>query len=118
MLMMASTGYTGVPTVRLLTDLSILVDGVKKSVSITQKTSTCYTKLAMYLLDDDNRDIVDGFKEKYHGDPEEIVTAVYKKWINGTGRKPVTWQTLVDVLREIELSSLAAEIETVLKLRK
>ena len=118
MLMMASTGYTGVPTVKLLTSLPIPGDGVKKNLNIIQRTSTQYTKLAMFLLDDDNRDIVDGFKETYRGDPEEIVTAVYKKWINGTGRKPVTWQTLVDVLREIELSSLAAEIETVLKLRK
>ena len=119
MLMMASTGYTGVPTVKLLTSLPILGDGAKqKNLSIIQRTGTRYTKLAMYLLDDDNCDIVDSLKEKYRGDPEEIVTAVYKKWINGTGRKPVTWQTLLDVLREIELNSLAEEIETALKLMK
>eukprot|EP00731_Ephydatia_muelleri_P033539 Em0032g1a len=116
--MMASTGYTGVPTVKLLTDLSILVDGMKKYVSIILRTSNCYTKLAMYLLNDDNCDIVDSLKEKCRGDPVEIVTAVYKKWINGAGRQPVTWQTLLDVLREIEQNSLAEDIETVLKVKK
>eukprot|EP00731_Ephydatia_muelleri_P035388 Em0119g1a len=108
----------GVPTVKLLTDLSILVDGMKKYVSIILRTSNCYTKLAMYLLNDDNCDIVDSLKEKCRGDPVEIVTAVYKKWINGAGRQPVTWQTLLDVLREIEQNSLAEDIETVLKVKK
>ena len=45
----------------------------------------------------------------------KIVTAVHKKWVSGTGMKPVTWQTLVDVLRDIELNSLVDEIGTALK---
>ena len=119
MLMMASTGYTGVPTVKLLTSLPILGDCTKpKNLSIIQRTGTRYTKLAMFLLDDDNCEIVDSLMEKYRDDPEKIVTAVYKKWISGTGRKPVTWQTLLDVLREIELNSLAEEIETALEQKK
>ena len=64
----------------------------------------------MYLLDDDNCDIVEDLEEKYHHDPVKIITNIYKKWISGTGRKPVTWQTLVGVLRDIELNSLADEI--------
>ena len=112
---MASNGYTGVPTVKLLTSLPIPGDGAKrKNHNIIQRTSTCYTNLAMYLLDDDNCEIVDSLKEKCHGDPVEITRAVYKKWIFGTGRQPVTWQTLVDVLREIQLNSLAEEIEIAL----
>ena len=114
---MASNGYTGVPTVKLLTSLPILGDDAKrKNLNIIQRTSTCYTNLAMYLLDDDNCEIVDCLKEKCRGDPQEIVTTVYKKWISGTGRQPVTWQTLIDVLRDIELTSLAEEIETALNL--
>ena len=117
MLVMASTGYTGVPTVKLLTYLPILTDGRKqKTLNIIQRTSTHYANLSMFLLNGDNCDIVDSLKEKYRGDPEEIVTAVYKKWINGAGRQPVTWQTLVDVLRDIKLNSLAEEMETALNL--
>ena len=62
-------------------------------------------------MDDDNCDMVYALREKYHQDPVEIVTAIYKEWISGTGRQPATWQTLVGVLREIEQNSLADDIE-------
>ena len=106
------------PTVKLLTSLPSLVGGEKKNINIVQKTSTRYNQLGMHLLDDDNGDIVDGLKERCFHDPVETVTAVYKKWISGTGRKPVTWQTLVDVLRDIELNSVADDIEAVLSSSK
>ena len=112
---MASTGYTDVPTLKLLTSLPILVDGMKKNLYITQRTMKSYTKLGILLLDDDYCDYVYSFEEKYQRDPEKIVLAVFAKWISGTGRKPVTWQTLVDVLRDIELNTLAEEIVTALK---
>ena len=102
------------PTLKLLTNLPI--DGMKKNLKIIQKTRTCYNELAMYLLNDDNCDIVDTLKEKRRGDPEEIVRAVYKKWMNGAGRQPAAWQILVGVLKEIELNSLTDEIEAALKL--
>ena len=101
------------PTLKLLTYLPIL-DGMKKNLNIIQKTSTHYHELAMHLLNDDNCDIVLSLEEKCLHDSEKITRAVYKKWIDGTGKTPVTWQTLVGVLRDIELNSLADEIETAL----
>ena len=38
---------------------------------------------------------------------------VLKEWIIGRGKHPVTWKTLVEVLHDIELSTLAGEIEAV-----
>ena len=84
---------------------------MKKNVNIVQKTSTNYTTIGMQLLEDDNCDIVNGLKKTHGSDTEEIIAAVYKKWISGTGRKPVTWSTLVDVLRDVELTSIADIIE-------
>ena len=103
------------PTIKLLTDFTYLADGVRKNLSIIQRTSTSYTKLGMHLLDDDNCDIVEGLEEKYHHDPVKIVTAVYKMWVSGTGRKPTTWQTLMCVLRERELNIVADNIKYALK---
>ena len=99
------------PTIKLLTSLPSRVGGVSKNLNIIQRTSISYTKLGMYLLDDDNCDIVEGLEERYHHDPAKIATAIYKMWISGTGRRPATWQTLVGVLRDIELNSLADDIE-------
>ena len=46
-------------------------------------------------------------------DAEEINTEVLEQWITGKGKHPVTWKTLTEVLYDIELSTLAGEIEVV-----
>lgn len=99
------------PTLKMLMSFPTLVEGMRKNLDIIQKTSLSYVKLGTFLLEDDNCDIVDSLKEKFQGDPVNITHAVYKRWISGTGRKPLTWQTLVDVLAEIELCSVADEIK-------
>ena len=32
---------------------------------------------------------------------------VFKSWIDGAGKKPTTWNTIIAVLRKVELSTLA-----------
>ena len=44
---------------------------------------------------------------------EEINKEILEQWITGRGKQPVTWKTLTEVLRDIELSTLAGEIEVV-----
>ena len=46
-------------------------------------------------------------------DAEEINKDILEQWIAGKGRQPVKWKTLTEVLREIELNTLAEEIEAV-----
>ena len=36
---------------------------------------------------------------------------IFHKWLNGTGRTPKSWATLVTVLREIGMAALAHDIE-------
>ena len=44
---------------------------------------------------------------------EEINKEILEQWITGRGKQPVTWKTLTEVLRDIELNTLAGEIEAV-----
>ena len=46
-------------------------------------------------------------------DAEQINMEVLRQWITGRGRHPVTWKTLTQVLHDIELRTLAREIEVV-----
>ena len=46
-------------------------------------------------------------------DANEIIIEVIEEWVAGKGKQPVTWKTLTEVLRDIELSKLAEEIETI-----
>ena len=50
---------------------------------------------------------------KHLNDAERINKEILERWLVGTGKKPVTWTTLVEVLRDIELSILADDIEAV-----
>ena len=43
-------------------------------------------------------------------DADKTNTEILQAWLTGRGRQPVTWATLVEVLRDIELSSLAGDI--------
>ena len=42
---------------------------------------------------------------------ERINVEILQEWISGKGKKPVIWATLTRVLRDVELSILASEIE-------
>ena len=48
---------------------------------------------------------------KHLKNAERINTEILQEWLTGRGKQPVTWATLVDVLRDTELSALARDIE-------
>ena len=50
---------------------------------------------------------------KHHYDAEQINMEILQEWLAGRGKQPVTWATLVEILRDIELTALANEIEAV-----
>ena len=41
---------------------------------------------------------------------ERINRKVFVKWLNGEGRQPITWSTLIDVLSKAKLTALAEDI--------
>ena len=67
----------------------------------------------MFLLDDRNGTRVNNIEHKHREDAERINTEILREWATGRGKKPVSWETLTEVLRDIEFSALASEIEAV-----
>lgn len=45
---------------------------------------------------------------------EPSCLSMFSEWLNGRGRRPASWLTLVDVLREVNLSHVADRITTIL----
>ncbi len=43
--------------------------------------------------------------------PEECCKAVFMHWLKRNGRQPYTWETVCDVLEEIEYSKLAQKVK-------
>ena len=72
-----------------------------KKLNIAIKVGVSYLKFGIFLLNDTNGDIVKALEMEHRGNAEQINMAILQQWLQGKGVKPVTWSTLVSVLRNI-----------------
>ena len=91
----------------------ISFQGRENIINIPQEIGIKYHDFGVHLLEDDTGARIRSIAHKNMNDAEEINIDVLIQWINGTGKHPVTWKTLTQVLHDIELSNLAGEIEAV-----
>ena len=77
-----------------------------------------YVKLGIKLLQDDTGNIVEGIERMKRGDPGDITVEILRQWLQGKGRKPVTWQTLVECLQNTKLHVAANYIQVAINRNK
>ena len=82
-----------------------------ENIKIIQRMASEYRYLIINLLSDDDGAITKSIVAENHFQADKITLAVLSRWLQGEGRKPKTWATLITVLHEIELSELAGDIE-------
>ena len=82
-------------------------------INIPVEISIKYVQFGTFLLNDRNGSRIKIMARIHHYDAEEINTEILQEWLTGKGKQPVTWATLVKLLRDIELTALAGEIEAV-----
>ena len=69
-------------------------------------------KLATPLLKDQLGTLFLAIKDD-HSKIYDVSREIFRRWIQGTGRKPVAaWKTLVEVFKDINLNHLASIIES------
>ena len=70
------------------------------------------------MLRDTTGSRVSIIEDECRGKPERIVQRILQEWLEGKGL-PVTWESLIQTLRDTDLSVVADEIEatTLLKTR-
>ena len=81
------------------------------SINITESIGLLYKQLGPLLLQDNDGTITESIERECFYKVKEINQMILQRWIQGKGRKPVQWSILIDVLKKIELSPLAKEIE-------
>ena len=93
-----------------LTMPNLLCNGQLK-INIPLEIGVSYRQFGILLLEDDRGNLMDTIihDERCNG-VLNINLTILQKWLNGTG-KPPTWSSLIEVLRDIELNSLADDIE-------
>ena len=91
----------------------IRFQGRERRINIPQEIGTKYYNFGILLLNDATGGKVRNLEHKCREDAERINTEILQEWVAGRGKQPVTWETLTEVLRDVELSTLASEIEAV-----
>ena len=109
--------FTGRPT---LPELLRFTCADAKKINIAKQIGDEYKTFGTLLLNDDNGKKVTSMESKHQSDPSKINMLILEEWLNGSGEwlngsgeQPVTWATLIEVLRDSDLSTLANDISTV-----
>ena len=87
--------------------------GRERRINIPQEIGVKYRDFGLLLLEDHNGARIRALALKHMNDSNEINIEIIEEWIAGKGKQPVTWKILTEVLRDIELSTLAEEIEAI-----
>ena len=83
----------------------------KQFKDIVLEIQNDYEKFGIQLLHDSNGNIVAGIERKKRDDPGDITIEILRQWLQGKGKKPVTWQTLVECLEDTNLHVAADHIK-------
>ena len=82
-------------------------------INIIEKIGTDYNTFGVLLLEDETGSKVNAIESHYKEDPERINQEIFRRWLSGEGKRPVTWKTLTEVLHDSRLSYIAKEIEAI-----
>ena len=83
----------------------------KGNMNLAERIGTSYDKFGVLLLEDDDGAVTQSIRDEYQCNAAKINYEILQRWIQGKGRLPVRWSTLIIVLKEMKLSRLAKEIE-------
>ena len=81
------------------------------SINIPHEIASKYQTFGAQLLQERTLAHIYDLEQQYRGNGENINRHILHEWLEGRGRKPMTWATLARVLSEIEMGELAAKLE-------
>ena len=76
-----------------------------------QQIGTHYSQLGLLLLNDSTGSITSAIVTQFHSKADEINQEILSRWLQGQGKHPVNWFTLIRVLRDMQLLELAKMIQ-------
>ena len=79
-------------------------------LKIPEKVGGSYRKFGTLLLNDEKGSQVDCAEKSCHYQPDEIVNSILRKWLQEEPT-PVTWDNLIQVLRDCGLQTLADYVQ-------
>lgn len=98
------------PTMLHLLDFP-LPSGKRISLAIEIRN---YQDFSIRLLRDDTGNIFGQISDGFGPNPERILKEVFKRWLSGKGKPVKTWKTIIHVLKDVNMLTLAKDLESVL----
>ena len=87
--------------------------GRSKVLKLPTEIGTATTKFGIHLLQDETGTRVSSILESNQYRTEKANQQLLMEWVQGRGKTPISWKTLVSVLDSAELHVLAQEIREV-----
>ena len=113
------------PSCFLITDVEIVnisskprlyeldrIRGNGKTVKIISKTAAVWENVATRLHFEGHE--ITCIKRDNHFQTEDACRAMFTKWLEGKGRKPTNWDTVIKTLDEASLGEIAQDLKQVL----
>ena len=79
-------------------------------INILAKIGADYHQFGLKLLEDTDGNIMDDIIENCNGNTGKIKRQIVIDWVWGKGKKPITWETLAEVVSTMGLAVLAKDI--------
>ena len=80
-------------------------------IDIAEEIPPDYEKFGTLLLEDKTGNEVESIRISKHNNPLLIKVEILRQWLQGKGKEPVTWRTLLTCLRATGLTVLADRID-------
>ena len=77
------------------------------SISIAEQIGALHDNFGLLLLEDRTSAITTAIATQHQNNAVAINLDILTRWIQGQGKKPVIWSTLIGVLRDVGLTELA-----------
>ena len=99
-----------------LPDLLNLKTSSGSSVNIVHQIGTHYSTLGPLLLNDNTGAVTSAITNQYQNNAVAINQDILSQWVQGQGKLPVTWSTLLGVLDDVGLSELTQMVRKYLNI--
>ena len=86
-----------------------LIEASGKTVKVIEQAAAKWEKVATRLYFESHD--ISRIRKDYHQQTIEACRTVFIEWLQGKGRKPTTWDTVIKALEEADLSELAGDLK-------
>ena len=77
-----------------------------------------WKNFGIYFDFDETGRTLNRIAKDYHYHSIDCCTQMMTEWLEGSGRQPATWATLIDLLKDAEMNDLAQQLVTIIITRR